>query len=553
MRSIRTKLFFLIFGSMLGLFALMSCVSIYLLNKAIEEDIASSMDMIIREKSFDLNGNFNRVENGTKELEKFVNNNLDTRLLRSNVEYKNGFYEDFADKCVDVCGIVGDVAAVYFRAEPEKFGSKSGVFMTANSNGELINVEPADISQYSKSDRDYVAWYYEPLEKGSATWVKPYHNKNINVYMMSYVIPIYKSNAFVGVVGMDIKMSAVNTIVDSLDYKNAFAFLLSDDGDIIYHKDYPEGVEMKQFNPDMKATAKYLTPQVAYKNEMHKCIWKSKEHRMLANTLDNDMVVAVCVPEEQIMRISRSMKIQLVAIFCLVIMVVFAVFWRLMVIIVLPIRELTQASTRIAKGELNTVITYKSKDEIGTLAKSVSKMALEIKDYFSYIHSQAYSDAMTGVGNKAAYMDVVKRMDEKISEGMAAFIVIVFDVNGLKSVNDNLGHEYGDMLITDAADIMKRVFSAENVFRIGGDEFIVVIENQNDDNIAEYFTVFDEQVKEFNTQNARYEHDLAVSKGGVSYVQNVDEAYKDVFKRADELMYKDKEEFYRGRNDRRKR
>jgi methyl-accepting chemotaxis protein len=253
------------------------------------------------------------------------------------------------------------------------------------------------------------------------------------------------------------------------------------------------------------------------------------------------------------MRISKSMKIQMFAIFCIVLATVFAIFWRLMVIIVLPIRELTKASTRIAKGELNTAITYRSGDEIGTLAKSVSKMALEIREYFSYIHSQAYSDAMTGVGNKAAYMDVVKRMDEKISEGMAAFIVIVFDVNGLKNVNDNLGHEYGDMLITDAADIMKRVFSAENVFRIGGDEFIVVIENQDDDNIAEYFKVFDEEVRVFNEQNVRYDHNLAVSKGGVSYIQDEDEAYKDVFKRADDMMYKDKEEFYRGRNDRRKR
>lgn len=553
MRSIRTKLFLLIFGSMLGLFALMSYVSIHLLNKAIEEDISASMKMIVNEKIYALNSDFNRVENGTRELEKYINNNLDTRLLRSNTEYKNGFYADLADKCADVGGLVGNVAAVYFRPEPERFGSTSGVFMTANSNGELVSVEPADISQYAKTDRDYVAWYYEPLEKGAATWVKPYYNKNINVYMMSYVIPIYKSNAFVGVVGMDINMSSINTIIDSVDYKDGFAFLLSDDGDILYHREYPDGVEMKRFNSDMRATAKYLTPQEASKREMHKCVWKSADYRIMAGNLDNDMVLAVCVPEDQIMRISKSMKIQMFAIFCIVLAAVFAIFWRLMVIIVLPIRELTKASTRIAKGELNTAITYRSGDEIGTLAKSVSKMALEIREYFSYIHSQAYSDAMTGVGNKAAYMDVVKRMDEKISEGMAAFIVIVFDVNGLKNVNDNLGHEYGDMLITDAADIMKRVFSAENVFRIGGDEFIVVIENQNDDNIAEYFTVFDEQVKEFNTQNARYEHDLAVSKGGVSYVQNVDEAYKDVFKRADELMYKDKEEFYRGRNDRRKR
>ena len=179
-------------------------------------------------------------------------------------------------------------------------------------------------------------------------------------------------------------------------------------------------------------------------------------------------------------------------------------------------------------------------------------MAQEIKEYFAYIHSQAYTDAMTGVGNKAAYMDVVKRMETKISEGMATFIVIVFDINGLKNVNDNLGHEYGDMLITDAAGIMKNVFSTEHVFRIGGDEFIVVIENKTQKDITDYFEKFDKKLVRFNENNKRYRNALEISKGGVPYDSKQDTSYKDVFRRADDMMYKDKAEYYRGRNDRRR-
>ena len=68
-------------------------------------------------------------------------------------------------------------------------------------------------------------------------------------------------------------------------------------------------------------------------------------------------------------------------------------------------------------------------------------MAGELQEYISYIHAQAYTDAMTGVGNKAAYMDRIKLLDRKIHEHMADFAVIVFDVNGLKRVNDSFGHE----------------------------------------------------------------------------------------------------------------
>lgn len=552
MHSIRTKLFLLIFCALIGLFVLMSYVAMNTLNETIEDDCSATMRIVVNEKGRNLNDTFNKIERGVKGLDQYIKKNINTARLRSDSSYNKSFYEDLSDRCAVVGGLVGDVAAVYFRPDPEIYGSTAGVFLTENGNGELISVTPTDILKYSKTDRDYVGWYYETVENGEAMWVKPYKNKNINVYMISYVIPIYKNNALLGVVGMDIKVSELSSIIDSIEYKDGFAFMASNDGDIIYHKDYPEGVSVKHFSPEMRAMARYISPQFAESGSINQYEMRGEKNRIICSNLDNGMILAVSVPEKEIMRSYKTMKIQTVAIFILVIAVVAVIFWRVMIVIVIPIRDLTKASSRIAKGELNTAITYRSDDEIGTLAKGISLMALEIKEYFAYIHSQAYTDAMTGVGNKAAYLDVVKLMDTKISEGMASFIVIVFDINGLKHVNDNLGHEYGDMLITDAAGILIHIFSTEHVYRIGGDEFIVVIENKNQKDIDRYFDKFSEHLKQFNEQNTRYQNKLEISRGGVPYDSKLDEAYKDVFRRADELMYKDKAEFYKGRNDRRR-
>ena len=91
----------------------------------------------------------------------------------------------------------------------------------------------------------------------------------------------------------------------------------------------------------------------------------------------------------------------------------------------------------------------------------------------------AYTDSLTGAKSRHAYVELEMKMDESISyKKLTKFAVVVFDINGLKKINDTLGHEYGDMLIIDAAGIMRNVFSTEHVFRIGGDEFIVVIENK---------------------------------------------------------------------------
>lgn len=552
MRSIKTKSFLLIFGALIGLFILMSYVADNVLNEAVEDDCFTTMSILVNEKTRTLDYNLNRIERGVKRLDKYIEENIDTVKLRSDSSYNREFYSELSEKCAVVGGLAGDVAAVYFRPNPDVYGSTSGVFMTDNGNNELVNVMPTDILKYSKSDREYVAWYYEAVDSGEPTWIKPYKNKNINVYMMSYVIPIYKNGSLLGIVGMDVKVSELSSIIDSTEYKEGTAFLASNDGDIIYHKDYPEGVSVKHFSPEMRAMVRYITPQFAESSQIYSYSMKGNKYRIISRNLDNGMILALSVPEKGIKRNVRALRVRMIVLFIIVIAVVAAIFWRLMVIIVLPIKELTKASSRIAKGELNTVITYKSDDEIGTLAKSVSLMAQEIKEYFAYIHSQAYTDAMTGVGNKAAYMDVVKRMETKISEGMATFIVIVFDINGLKNVNDNLGHEYGDMLITDAAGIMKNVFSTEHVFRIGGDEFIVVIENKTQKDITDYFEKFDKKLVRFNENNKRYRNALEISKGGVPYDSKQDTSYKDVFRRADDMMYKDKAEYYRGRNDRRR-
>ena len=553
MHSIRNKLLLLICLSIVGLYFLMSFIAVHFTSKMVEDDANTALFLLAKEKGNELNTYLSGVERGVDTVELYVRENFRKERFIKDKDYRESFTDELAKRCSDTGKVVGNVETIYFRPVIDVYSSDTGFFLTSNGKNDFIRVELTDISKYSKTDREHVAWYYEPLESGKPIWLDPYYNKNINVYMISYVVPIYIDGEIMGILGMDINMAAIHEIVDSITFKNGYGFLLDNNGNIVYHRDYPEGLEVSKFNDELKVNAKYLNHEAASKNEIHKSTYKGEEVRLSAANLNNNMVLGVLIREEDLMRERTMMIIQMVAVFIVVFIIVSIVFIRVLVLIVRPIHALTQASSKIARGELNTSIDYESNDEIGELAKSINMMALEIKEYFTYMHSQAYTDAMTSVGNKAAYMDEVNMLERKISEGMADFFVVVFDVNGLKSVNDNLGHEYGDMLIIDAASIIKQVFSAENVYRIGGDEFIVVMENEDDKDINEYLKKFDEEIAVFNKENVRYEHDLAISKGGVVFDPETDHEYKEVFKRADEKMYKDKEAFYRGRNDRRKR
>ena len=178
----------------------------------------------------------------------------------------------------------------------------------------------------------------------------------------------------------------------------------------------------------------------------------------------------------------------------------------------------------------------------------------ELRLYIEDAHDMAYTDVLTGCGNRNAYFDILKKIDEKIAGDSADFAIAVFDINGLKGANDTFGHEYGDLLITTAADILKNAAGSENLFRIGGDEFVAVIENSTNESMSQVFETVDTLLTEKNlsVRDFREKAELAISKGFSIYNRVQDSEVSAVFRRADDAMYRNKAEYYRT-HDRRRR
>ena len=191
--------------------------------------------------------------------------------------------------------------------------------------------------------------------------------------------------------------------------------------------------------------------------------------------------------------------------------------------------------------------TEASEDELEGLGSKISDMQREMGLYLDHIHRQAYTDALTKVGNSTAYHERIRAVDGDIAAGRAAFSVALFDVNSLKEINDNLGHEYGDMVIVGAAEAIAGVFGAQSTYRIGGDEFAVVKEDVAESDMAGV----DRAISEFNAAETGVT--LSLSKGASRYRPGVDAAFKDVFARADQAMYKNKKEYYETIGNRRAR
>ena len=153
----------------------------------------------------------------------------------------------------------------------------------------------------------------------------------------------------------------------------------------------------------------------------------------------------------------------------------------------------------------------------------------------------AHTDSLTGIGNKTAYAELTVSLDKRISKGDARFSIIMLDVNFLKKINDTYGHEYGNEYLLNASKLIGSIFGEENIFRVGGDEFVAVLvddEVRNSDALAKKFNTVIKSLAA-NKSLQPWEK-LSVAVGVAIYKAGVDKSSDEVFKRADELMYANK-------------
>ena len=116
----------------------------------------------------------------------------------------------------------------------------------------------------------------------------------------------------------------------------------------------------------------------------------------------------------------------------------------------------------------------------------------------------------------------------------------MFDMNGLKEMNDTHGHDAGDNYIRNSCRLICSVFKHSPVFRIGGDEFVAILRGQDLLNAENLLRKFYERMEEVKKKAEKPEEVVSIAAGMAVFKEEWDKDYQDVFKRADEHMYRNK-------------
>lgn len=530
MKSIQNKFILLIMSCIILSAATIGGVGILHATRLVDTDSEEIMELTCREQARKMDMIFKSIESSVDMLSAYAEEQLESvEKLKQDEEYRDSYTQQLSQIFGSIAGQTDGAVAYYVRYNPEFVTADSGLFYTRQKSGAFRAYPLTDLSAYEPTDAEHVGWYYIPVQKGEPVWIEPYWNENIDVYMISYVEPLYLDGKLFGVAGMDIDFNFVEDWVDGVTvYDTGTAFLADSQGQLLYQA----GQQDEGQEPGTGSTGDidfYENSKVTFCD------------------LANGMRLGLKVPIEELNR-SRQVLIYQICGIAAGIAVLFILLTTLMTRrLVRPLKELTAAAKKVAEGRLDIELSCRTKDEIASLTASFQETVSHLQKYISYINGLAYQDALTGVKNKTAYREAVVDIEKRLKTEQPELAVVVMDVNGLKQVNDSYGHDAGDRLLIGASRMIESVFRNSPVYRIGGDEFVILLEGQDLDNAVALFERL-EQAMEQTNENTKPEQRISIAWGIALYNPKQGQTYMDLFQYADKAMYEKKAKMKRGWN-----
>lgn len=146
-----------------------------------------------------------------------------------------------------------------------------------------------------------------------------------------------------------------------------------------------------------------------------------------------------------------------------------------------PLHEIRDCTKEITSGNYNYRIKNIAKNELGTVAQNVNRIAEIMQAKTSVISSYNTTDILTGLKNRSAMYERLNDIIQTREEGRSRFALMFVDIDNFRWLNETLGHNYGDEVLSRFGSIVKEQLPLDmSVFRFSGDEFIIIKEFDTD-------------------------------------------------------------------------
>lgn len=512
--SIQFKFLVTVISAILIITIFVGGLSIYEVDNYLQKHTEEFVEITCENEASQINGIFGNIENSVRIMESYVMSLLYRIGDIRNPEYQQTALKLASDLFVDIAANTEGALAYYMRFTPEISDNTTGIFYSKLNGGEeFVRLEPTDLTLYDKDDVEHVGWYWQPYEAGHAIWMTPYYNQNTNSMIISFVIPLYFENEFVGIVGMDYDYTILTSRTHSIKvFEHGFAHLELD-GTVIHSGD--DHVDGDHIHND-------------------------ESYFRASDELANGMTLVLYASRDDIMQIRLDIASKII-----LTVVPLALAFTLIVLLIVkrivkPLKTLTDASKKLSNEDFDVKIEHSNTYEIQQLSSAFENMLVKLQEHKRLQHLITYRDPLTGLRNTTSYKAWIVDFNKKIESEDISFGVVVLDLNLLKKANDTYGHDTGNKLIKTASRIISDSFKRSPVFRIGGDEFVVILQGRDLEEREQLFESFASTCASAFVDTNDTMIPISIAKGFSMFDPDTDTQFSDVFIRADGDMYKNK-------------
>ena len=384
-------------------------LSILNANSALDSDADRIMETAQSSISSDINSYLSKIEQSVDTLAETAMSDLDDfEAFKTDSAYVDAYTDKLEQLLLSSAGNTDGAICAYIRYNPDFTEPTSGLFMTRNSTDEAFqSVTPTDFSTYDKTDIAHVGWYYTPVNNGGPTWMNPYLNENVGIYMISYVVPLFRDGVNAGIVGMDIDFTTVQDLAEASDaYKTGMPIITDSDGNVIYGRDMTFGTSLAEYCSSDSLTSAVASGQY---DEPIVCSINGTKRKAVFSTIDNGMDLIFTAESSELSEQTGKMVMYMLSAVIFVAAVTAAVAITVSIKMTRSLRDINRAAQKVAAGELDVTVKAASKDDIGVLADSLGQTTDQLRNYSGYISE--LSDVLNRIA--AGDLDISLTMEYK--------------------------------------------------------------------------------------------------------------------------------------------
>ena len=507
MNTIRKWYTILVLLAILLSVVVIGALGIYTIWGKTNQDVVTIMNLTTESKAAAMDYTLLKIKDPVDTVAAYVgarvvtgDNELDEAVIKGKL--KEEVQELFESSVESMEGVVG----YYIRFAKPYDSMVKGFAFRKKQTGAVFY--PAGKS-YGQSDLNQtngeLDWYDLAKNNKKPVWIPIRKCTYLSGYIFSYAVPIYFNKELVGVACVDVDFDVLAKPVREVSlFGKGYAYLTDDRGTVYYHPLIGYGTLLTEDEEDVPEVDNALGDLSSH-GELITYTYKGQKKKMAFKSLINDMRLVVTANEEDVLRETNAL-----------------------------IRNIVLSAAGIMLLFMYLALMMEKR----TMHPALDKM-----------DSLAHLDGLTGVRNKTSFLETQAYLNQKIHEGNAVFGLVMFDANNLKMINDRYGHKRGDSYLLGVVEMIQDCFPGCQVYRIGGDEFVVVLEGTDSLLTAARRLLYTYTWQEQRKKDKKEPWEIpSVAGAYVGFDPKEHHSFEDVLAVADALMYQKKQQMKKEQN-----